>query len=189
MRRLRDLQDETGGFNVFIPLAFQPFQNEMGINRYTFGSDDLRTIAVARLFLDNFKHIKSYWVMLGQDTAQLALQFGANDLDGTVLEEKISRAAGGRAGMIMTRSNLESLIRRSNRIPVERTTLYHPVKEDEKAFLAPVNDDSMDDTTQDMLQSLETGQTISPSNLWKIAMTAPLHSVASLPTGEYKLQF
>ena len=179
MRRLRDLQDETGGFNVFIPLAFQPFQNEMGINRYTFGSDDLRTIAVARLFLDNFKHIKSYWVMLGQDTAQLALQFGANDLDGTVLEEKISRAAGGRAGMIMTRSNLESLIRRSNRIPVERTTLYHPVKEDEKAFLAPVNDDSMDDTTQDMLQSLETGETITPSNLWKIAMTAPLHSVAS----------
>ncbi|MCX6123235.1 MAG: aminofutalosine synthase MqnE, partial [Proteobacteria bacterium] len=113
MRRLRDLQDETSGFNVFIPLSFQPFQNEMGIARYTFGADDLRTIAVARLFLDNFKNIKSYWVMLGQDIAQLALNFGANDLDGTVLEEKISRAAGGRSGMIMTRNNLESLIRRS----------------------------------------------------------------------------
>lgn len=141
MRRLRDLQDETGGFNVFIPLAFQPFQNEMGINRYTFGSDDLRTIAVARLYLDNFRNIKSYWVMLGQDIAQLALQFGANDLDGTVLEEKISRAAGGRAGMIMTRSNLENLIRRSGRIPVERTTLYQPVNKDDQKHLAPVLDD------------------------------------------------
>jgi aminodeoxyfutalosine synthase len=138
MRRLRELQDETGGFNVFIPLAFQPFQNEMGVNRYTFGSDDLRTIAVARLYLDNFKNIKSYWVMLGQDIAQLALQFGANDLDGTVLEEKISRAAGGRAGMIMTRSNLEQIIRRSDRIPVERTTLYAPVHDEDHKHMVPV---------------------------------------------------
>jgi aminodeoxyfutalosine synthase len=218
MRRLRDLQDETGGFNVFIPLAFQPFQNEMGVNRYTFGSDDLRTIAVARLYLDNFKHIKSYWVMLGQDIAQLALQFGANDLDGTVLEEKISRAAGGRAGMIMTRSNLENLIRRSGRIPVERTTLYSPVREEDRVHLSPVLEDtalnietpaissdlgssgsnkigktalnhdedraadtgsnaSFSGDNRDMLLALENGETISPSNLWKVAMTAPLHAV------------
>jgi aminodeoxyfutalosine synthase len=138
MRRLRALQDETNGFNVFIPLAFQPHQNEMGITHYTFGEDDLRTIAVARLYLDNFKHIKSYWVMLGQDVAQLALNFGANDIDGTVIEEKISRAAGGRSGMIMTRSNLETIIRRSGRIPIERTTLYEPVNHGDRHHLRPL---------------------------------------------------
>jgi CofH subfamily radical SAM domain protein len=182
MRRLRELQDETGGFNVFIPLAFQPFQNEMGVNRYTFGADDLRAIAVARLYLDNFKHIKSYWVMLGQDIAQLALQFGANDLDGTVLEEKISRAAGGRAGMIMTRSNLENLIRRSGRTPVERTTLYHPVRDEDQVHLTPVDDEElasgMTDESKDMLRALKDGETMSPSNLWKVAVTTPMHSIA-----------
>ena len=178
MRRLRELQDETGGFNVFIPLAFQPFQNEMGVNRYTFGADDLRTIAVARLYLDNFKHIKSYWVMLGQDIAQLALQFGANDLDGTVLEEKISRAAGGRAGMIMTRGNLENLIRRSGRIPVERTTLYSPVREEDRVHMNPVADDDISDSTSEMLSALERGETVTPSDLWKIAVNTPLHAVS-----------
>lgn len=127
MRRLRDLQDETSGFNVFIPLSFQPYQNDMGISRYTFGYDDLKTIAVARLFLDNFMHIKSYWVMMGQDIAQLGLSFGANDFDGTVTEEKISRMAGGRAGMAMSRSDLEHLILRTGRTPVERDTLYRPI--------------------------------------------------------------
>ncbi len=127
MRRLRELQDETGGFNVFIPLAFQPYQNDMGIGRYTFGFDDLKTIAVARLYLDNFANIKSYWVMLGQDIAQLGLSFGANDFDGTVTEEKISRMAGGRAGMVMSRSDLEHLILRAGRTPVERDTLYRPI--------------------------------------------------------------
>jgi aminodeoxyfutalosine synthase len=127
MRRLRELQDETGGFNVFIPLAFQPYQNDMGIGRYTFGYDDLKTIAVARLYLDNFANIKAYWVMMGQDMAQLGLQFGANDFDGTVTEEKISRMAGGRAGMVMSRSDLEHLILRTGRTPVERDTLYRPI--------------------------------------------------------------
>ncbi|MEY4631447.1 MAG: putative dehypoxanthinylfutalosine cyclase [Pseudomonadota bacterium] len=127
MRRLRDLQDETGGFNVFIPLAFQPYQNDMGIGRYTFGYDDLKTIAVSRLYLDNFANIKAYWVMMGQDVAQLGLNFGANDFDGTVTEEKISRMAGGRAGMVMTRDDLEQLILRAGRTPVERDTLYRPI--------------------------------------------------------------
>ena len=127
MRRLRELQDETGGFNVFIPLAFQPYQNDMGIGRYTFGFDDLKTIAVARLYLDNFANIKAYWVMMGQDIAQLGLNFGANDFDGTVTEEKISRMAGGRAGMVMSRSDLEHLILRAGRTPVERDTLYRPI--------------------------------------------------------------
>ena len=128
MRRLRELQDETKGFNVFIPLSFQPFDNEMGVDRYTFGFDDLKTLAVARLYLDNFKNIKAYWIMLGQDTAQLGLSFGANDFDGTVTEEKISRMAGGRSGMSMSRADLESLIRRCGRNPVERDTLYNPVR-------------------------------------------------------------
>ncbi len=127
MRRLRELQDQTGGFNVFIPLAFQPYQNDMGIGRYTFGFDDLKTIAVARLYLDNFPNIKAYWVMMGQDIAQLGLNFGANDFDGTVTEEKISRMAGGRAGMVMTRDDLEQLILRAGRTPVERDTLYRPI--------------------------------------------------------------
>ena len=187
MRRLRELQDETSGFNVFIPLAFQPFQNEMGVNRYTFGADDLRTIAVARIYLDNFRHIKSYWVMLGQDVAQLALQFGANDLDGTVLEEKISRAAGGRAGMVMTRSNLENLIRRSGRIPVERTTLYQPVHENDRCHMTAVSNESASDDIIECLQALETGGTLAPSNLWRVAQEAPLHLVTKALDASGKL--
>lgn len=177
MRYLRDLQDKTRGFNVFIPLAFQPFQNEMGVNRYTFGADDLRTIAVARLYLDNFKHIKSYWVMTGQDVAQLALHFGANDLDGTVLEEKISRAAGGRSGMIMTRSNLEDLIRRSGRIPVERTTLYEPIHEKDREHLHPViSEDS--DGASDLLLQVRQDHLLTSQQTWQIATTASLMQLA-----------
>lgn len=171
MRRLRQLQDETGGFNVFIPLAFQPFQNEMGINRYTFGSDDLRTIAVARLYLDNFKNIKSYWVMLGQDVAQLALYFGANDLDGTVLEEKISRAAGGRAGMIMTRTNLENIIRRSDRIPVERTTLYEPVHTEDLIHLNPSDQDKSDSEILSGLVALANSHSLPVEDSWHTAVS------------------
>ena len=128
MARLRALQDETHGFNAFIPLAFQPFQNEMGINRYTLGIDDLKTLAIARIFLDNFRHIKAYWIMLGQDIAQVGLNFGANDLDGTVIEEKISRMAGGRSGMALSRSLIKQIIQRAGRIPVERDTLYQPLE-------------------------------------------------------------
>ena len=127
--KLRQLQDETHGFNAFIPLSFQPHNNEMGIKRYTFGFDDLKNLAVARLFLDNFNHIKSYWIMMGQDIAQLGLFFGANDLDGTVVQEKISRMAGGRAGVSMSKNNLEKLILKTGHTPVERDTLYKPLKE------------------------------------------------------------
>lgn len=127
LKQLRDLQDETRGFNCFIPLAFQPHNNEMGIERYTFGADDLKTIAVARLFLDNFKQIKSYWVMLGQDIAQLGLHFGANDMDGTVLDEKISNMAGGRAGVGMERKSIKRLIMKSRKNPQERDTVFNPI--------------------------------------------------------------
>ncbi|MCY4444488.1 MAG: aminofutalosine synthase MqnE [Proteobacteria bacterium] len=124
MLRLRDLQDETGGFNAFIPLSFQPHQNEMGIRHYTLGSDDLRLMALSRLVLDNFAHIKAYWIMLGKDIAQLALHFGANDLDGTVYEEKISHAAGGRGGMHASTADLDRMIQRVGKVPQRRTSLY-----------------------------------------------------------------
>ena len=130
MARLRRLQDETGGFNAFIPLAFQPHNNEMGIRFDTLGLDDLRTQAVARLFLDNFDHIKAYWIMLGQDIAQLSTHFGSHDLDGTVYEEKISRAAGGRAGMMFSQSDLHRLILSAGKVPHRRNTLYELVPMD-----------------------------------------------------------
>lgn len=125
--RLRSLQDETSGFNAFIPLAFQPHNNEMGIEYDTLGVDDLRTLAIARLFLDNFSHIKAYWIMLGQDIAQLGTHFGAHDLDGTVYEEKISRAAGGRSGMHLSADMLHRLILSVGKTPRRRNTLYQLV--------------------------------------------------------------
>ena len=124
LARLRELQEESGGFNVFIPLAFQPAGNEMGIDRYTAGNDDLRTIAIARIFLHNFPNIKAYWVMLGREIAQLALIGGANDLDGTVEDEKISQMAGGQAGSGLATSELINLIVSADRQPVERDSLY-----------------------------------------------------------------
>ena len=128
MIRLRELQDETNGLNVFIPLAFQPENNELGIDRHTYGVDDLKTIAIARIMLDNFKHIKSYWVMTGERVAQTALHYGANDLDGTVVEEKIANMAGSRGGMAMAKSRILGVIRDAGRIPVERSTIYEPIR-------------------------------------------------------------
>lgn len=123
--RLRAQQDETGGFDCFIALAFHPdntpFEGHMGP---TDGFDDLKTIAVSRLLLDNFDHIKAYWVMLTQKVAQLALHFGADDLDGTVIDERITDAAGGVSGKGMTRAQIESFIREAGRTPVERNTTY-----------------------------------------------------------------
>jgi aminodeoxyfutalosine synthase len=133
MIRLRELQDETNGFNVFIPLAYQPVNNSLAtknntVGKYTYGVDDLKTIAVARLLMDNFKHIKAYWVMTGDKLAQSALHFGANDLDGTVLEEKIANMAGSLDGMSLTQSRLLATIRKADRIPVERNTVYEPIR-------------------------------------------------------------
>lgn len=138
LNKLRELQDETRGFNAFIPLSFQPHNNDMNIDRYTFGIDDLKTIAVARLFLDNFYHIKSYWVMSGQDIAQLATSFGANDIDGTIVEEKISHAAGGRSGISLSKNKLITLLRKANKIPVERDSLYNNIS-NTKFSETPVN--------------------------------------------------
>ncbi len=122
---LREAQDETGGFMCFIPLAFHPKNTGLEEIAPTGGIDDLKNIAVSRLMLDNFPHIKAYWVMLGPKVAQIALWYGADDLDGTVLEEKITHMAGGETAQAMTRKEIEKLIKASGREPVERDTLYN----------------------------------------------------------------
>jgi aminodeoxyfutalosine synthase len=125
--RLRELQDETGGFNCFIPLAFHPENTAYSHLQPTTGTDDLKTIAVARLMLDNFPHVKAYWVTITPDLAQIGLRFGADDLDGTIIEERIIHGAGSRTSPGLTRSDIEDLIRRAGFEPVERDTLYNPV--------------------------------------------------------------
>ncbi|TBV81121.1 MAG: aminofutalosine synthase MqnE [Desulfobulbaceae bacterium] len=122
--QLRETQDQTGGFLSFIPLAFHPRNTEMAQLPRTSGMEDLKNIAVSRLLLDNFDHIKAYWVMIGPKLAQVALAFGADDLDGTVTEELITKMAGGQSDQAMADTELIRLIREAGRAPVERDTLY-----------------------------------------------------------------
>lgn len=128
MEKLRELQDKTGGFQAFIPLAFHPLNTKIEGASYTSGIDDLKTIAISRLFLDNFQHIKAYWIMLGEKIAQLALMFGADDLDGTIIEEKITHSAGALSSNALTRAQLVNLIEKAGKIPVERDSFYNAVK-------------------------------------------------------------
>jgi len=129
MLRLRALQAETGGFQTFIPLAFHPDNNALMKLPAPTGAEDLRTYAVSRLMLDNIPHLKAYWIMLGVKTAQTALWFGANDLDGTVQEEKIYHMAGAETPQAMTSEEIVRIIREAGREPVERDTLYNVVAE------------------------------------------------------------
>lgn len=129
--RLRALQDETGGFQTFIPLAFHPDNNALMRLPGPTGVEDLRTYAVSRLVLNNIPHLKAYWIMLGVKTAQSALWFGADDLDGTVQEEKIYHMAGAETPQAMTPPEIIRLIRNAGRVPVERDTLYNVVAEGE----------------------------------------------------------
>ena len=124
---LRELQDETGGFQCFIPLAFHPENTALSHLPPTGGRLDLQTIAASRLILDNIPHIKAYWIMLGEKIAQVALAFGADDLDGTIVDERITKAAGGAAGAGMARELLERMIREAGRTPVLRDTLYRAI--------------------------------------------------------------
>ncbi len=124
---LRGLQDQTHGFVAFIPLAFHPDHTGLSHIPKPTAFDDLKTIAVARLLLDNFDHIKAYWIMLTPRIAQIALRFGADDMDGTVIEEKIYHDAGSTTSQFTPRGELERLIRAAGRTPVERDTLYRPV--------------------------------------------------------------
>jgi aminodeoxyfutalosine synthase len=125
--QLRESQDQTHGFVAFIPLEFHPANTALADLPKPTGFDDLKTIAVSRLMLDNFEHIKAYWIMLTPRIAQIALRFGANDLDGTVVEEKIYHDAGATTPEGLTRAELERLIRAAGCVPVERDTLYNPI--------------------------------------------------------------
>lgn len=130
LRMLRELQDETGGFLAFIPLAYHPDDNELGkqlgrTGRGTTGYDDLRTLAVGRLYLDNFQHIKSHWIMVSPFLSQVALAFGVNDLEGTVVREKIYHAVGATTPQGMSLDEILRLIRGARRVPAERDSFYH----------------------------------------------------------------
>jgi len=131
--RLRDLQDETKGLQAFIPLAFHPDGNGMKNLPAPTAVDDLRTIAISRLLLDNVDHIKAYWVSLTPDVAQIALRFGADDIDGTIVHETIYKAAGSSSPGALGYDELVRLIREAGRIPVERDTLYNVVREHARA--------------------------------------------------------
>jgi aminodeoxyfutalosine synthase len=127
--RLRALQDETGGLQAFIPLAFHPDGNGMKNLPAPTAVDALRTVAVSRLLLDNVPHVKAYWVSMTPEVAQIALRFGADDLDGTIVHETIYKAAGSRSPRELTVAQLVRLIQEAGRIPVERDTLYRVVRE------------------------------------------------------------
>jgi len=122
--KLRETQDKSGGFLTFIPLAFHPENTKIDKLPGPTGVTDLKMIAVSRLMLDNFDHIKAYWIVLGTGIAQTALSFGADDIDGSVVEEKIYHMAGSKTAQMMTRSQLEKLIKETVHIPVERDALY-----------------------------------------------------------------
>lgn len=128
--RLRELQDETGGFQTFIPLAFHPENTGLADIPKPTATMDLRTMAISRLMLDNIAHIKAYWIMLGIGTAQTALSYGADDIDGTVRHELIYHDAGATTPELLTVERIEHLIREAGREPVERDTLYRKVIRD-----------------------------------------------------------
>ena len=138
MLRLRAVQDDTGGFQTFIPLAFHPANTALDHLPTTTGLTDIRQIAVSRLLLDNFAHIKAYWQMMTAKIAQISLRFGADDIDGTVVEEKIYHDAGATTPQGMRRSELVRLIREAGREPVERDTLYRNVVRHEETFTVAV---------------------------------------------------
>jgi aminodeoxyfutalosine synthase len=128
LRQLRSLQDETGGFCGFVPLPYQPENNRIPVQTPPTGFDTLRTIAVSRIYLDNFDHVTAYWVGLGLKLAQVALNFGANDIHGTIFEENIFHMAGARSPQLQTEAEMVKSIRETGRVPVQRDTFYRPLK-------------------------------------------------------------
>jgi aminodeoxyfutalosine synthase len=133
LRQLRNLQDETHGFVGFVPLAYHPEDNDIPVRHAPTGFDTLRTIAVSRIYLDNFDHLTAYWVGLGTKLAQVALSYGADDLHGTILEEHIFHMAGAKSPQEQTEAELLKTIREAGRTPVQRNTFYEPVKVWEEA--------------------------------------------------------
>lgn len=128
LRQLRALQDETHGFTGFIPLAYQPENNDIPVTTPPTGFDSLRTIAVSRIYLDNFPHITAYWVGLGMKLAQVALSYGADDIHGTIIEEHIFHMAGATSPQLQTETDMIKAIRETGRTPVQRNTFYEPIK-------------------------------------------------------------
>jgi aminodeoxyfutalosine synthase len=128
LRQLRELQDETKGFVGFVPLPYQPENNDIPVKNPPTGFDSLRTIAVSRIYLDNFDHITAYWVGLGMKLAQVALSFGADDLHGTIIEEHIFHMAGAGTPQLQTEADMVKAIREAGRTPVQRDTFYEPLK-------------------------------------------------------------
>lgn len=128
LRQLRSLQDETHGFVGFVPLPYQPENNEIPVEHPPTGFDALRTIAVSRIYLDNFEHVTAYWVGLGIKLAQVALSFGADDLHGTIIEEHIFHMAGAKSPQLQTEADMIKAIREAGRTPVQRNTFYEPIK-------------------------------------------------------------
>jgi aminodeoxyfutalosine synthase len=130
LEKLRNLQDETGGFTGFVPFAFEPSQTrlaELGKIRRASALEELRVMAASRLILDNFDHITAYWISTGLPLAQVALSYGADDLHGTIEEEKIFHMAGAKTPVGQTRENMVRVIREAGREPVQRDTFYEPV--------------------------------------------------------------
>jgi aminodeoxyfutalosine synthase len=128
LRQLRALQDETRGFVGFVPLAYQPRDNDLPVEHAPTGFDSLRTIAISRIYLDNFDHITAYWVGLGLKLAQVALSYGADDLHGTIVEEHIFHMAGAESPQLQTEADMLKAIREAGRTPVQRNTFYEPIK-------------------------------------------------------------
>jgi len=141
LRRLRELQDETHGFVGFVPLPYQPEDNEIPVQHPPTGFDTLRTIAVSRIYLDNFDHITAYWVGMGLKLAQVALSYGADDLHGTIIEEHIFHMAGATSPQLQTEAEMLKAIREAGRTPIQRNTFYEPMKvwEETKASETSVN--------------------------------------------------
>jgi len=128
LRQLRALQDETHGFTALIPLAYQPENNDIPVKTPPTGFDSLRTIAVSRIYLDNFPHLTAYWVGLGMKLAQVALSYGADDIHGTIIEEHIFHMAGATSPQLQTEADMIKAIREVGRTPVQRNTFYEPLK-------------------------------------------------------------
>jgi aminodeoxyfutalosine synthase len=137
LQKLRQLQDETRGFTAFVPLPYQPDNNQIPVTTAPTGFDSLRTMAVSRIYLDNFDHITAYWVGLGLKLAQVALNYGADDLHGTIMEEHIFHMAGARTPQSQPEAGMIKAIREAGRIPVQRDTFYQPIKVWDNAPPAP----------------------------------------------------
>jgi aminodeoxyfutalosine synthase len=142
LRQLRALQDETHGFTGFIPLAYHPENNNIPVQSQPTGFDSLRTIAISRIYLDNFPHITAYWVGLGMRLAQVALSYGADDIHGTIVEEKIFHMAGSTSPQLQTEADMIKAIREAGRVPVQRNTFYEPIKVLEQAELGKAETNS-----------------------------------------------